>query len=519
MAPASRSWRWRTVPEAARTEVRDPRFLAVVGACALATASCTGPAQQPQAQPQAALSGPVVQSSLLELTRAPQRTSLWCWAASSQMVLRYLLGAESPAFCGADGILSSGWLPELGGMPPECEAVCNSCGDPEDPELVSTCVTTSWPRLERFGLSYERTPNELQKSPQAALSWPLLKEQLQPGSDGRAAPFLFSWHWEGGGGHIMVANGFVEDEALDEKGRFVLVEDPWPPCIGDTYFLTYEAWVGSNDNGRQHWRDYWNLRVEGSDGAPASETPAERLAAAAARARVVETAAAAKRASADDSFTMPAMIPILPVASPLDVDGEGPPGVEPEALARAREGLLILQGLVDEKRTRRQLGFWSKADLVGAVLSDRPIWEVVVPLDQLADFALGESADDLLRADGWIFPVTSKEGGAVLTAIHVDRGRSGWFLTEMGGKGWIGKLAAAYRSCAYQDPPWPIQETVLVSVPGLRRYYLGRHFAAGDPRRISIANSPGPAETSSRPASEVFAELAAKAADHDGEPG
>jgi len=67
-------------------------------------------------------------------------------------------------------------------------------------------------------------------------------------------PFCFAWHWPGGGGHMMVARGAMIREEL----QFVAVNDPWPPCVGDSAFVAYgfyNTWPGDHT----HWDDYYEV--------------------------------------------------------------------------------------------------------------------------------------------------------------------------------------------------------------------------------------------------------------------
>jgi len=431
----------------------------------------------------AALQGPERELVLLDLPRVPQRTSQWCWAASTQMALNAVLGDEAPSLCGDEGIVANSYVLSY---PGDCAPVCANCGDPADEDLRLQCVEVGWPVLQPFGISFDQTERANEKSAAAALSWTELKEQLRPGEDGRAAPVIFSWAWSGGGGHIMVASGFIEDARLEENGRLVLVQDPWPPCIGDTYLLTYEAWVGSDETGRRHWRDYWNLRVEEVPQAPPGGW--------------------------QRSVLLSPMLPMLPAVEAVEPALGRPIGPPAEAVPVARAGLRILRSLGDHALTRAELGFLDSVDLERAAFTRTAIGEQRVGIDELRSWTEDQPPESLLDESGWIFPVTHLGGGAVFTAVAIEKRGEDWRLAELGGKGWVERLAYGFRAAHVQTPPWPIEECFLFSVPGLRRYYVARHTEAGGLRLIRIPNVIAAPATESQDAVTVFTELRERAA-------
>lgn len=162
----------------------------------------------------------------------PQETSMWCWAGSGQMVMDYL-GNNVAQCTQANNRFGVNNCP------------CNQCG----PNAASNppCVIGGWPEFDKYGFSFDRTSD-------TALSWNALRKELAKESNCGKRPVAYSWHWNGGGGHMMVATGYVTVEGTN----FVAIKDPWAPCNGDTRILTYAAYVGGS--GYTHWDDFYRIR-------------------------------------------------------------------------------------------------------------------------------------------------------------------------------------------------------------------------------------------------------------------
>jgi hypothetical protein len=150
----------------------------------------------------------------------PQKTSMWCWAASGSMIMHYM-GASRVTQCDEANR-------RLGRT--DC---CNS----PTPEA---CVEGGWPEFSKYGFSYNTT---------GALSWSSLVSEINANR-----PVAFSWGWTGGGGHMMVAKGYLATSTTN----YVHVNDPWAPNVGDEYYITYSEYVSGSDH--VHWTDYYNIK-------------------------------------------------------------------------------------------------------------------------------------------------------------------------------------------------------------------------------------------------------------------
>jgi hypothetical protein len=151
----------------------------------------------------------------------PQETSMWCWAASGEMCMEF-----------------------LGASVDQCDEAnkrfgrSDCCNNP----VPAGCVNGGWPEFDKYGFTASMTTN-------APLSWEDLKKQIYC----QKKPIAFSWHWNGGGGHMMVITGY----AVINNVNWVFVNNPWPPASGVQETITYDEYVSGSDH--THWNDYYNI--------------------------------------------------------------------------------------------------------------------------------------------------------------------------------------------------------------------------------------------------------------------
>jgi len=197
--------------------MRDRRILVVLAlAVAVLAGSCCSP-------------GPI---GSLPVTLHPQETSMWCWAASGQMVMHYL--GNNVAQC-----------TQANNRFGRTDCPCAQCGSSPLPN--PPCVNGGWPEFDKYGFTFQRTSD-------TALSFAALRSELSPKSACGRTPIAYSWHWSGGGGHMMVADGYVTIDGAS----YVSILDPWAPCQGDARILTYAAYVSGA--GYTHWDDFHHIR-------------------------------------------------------------------------------------------------------------------------------------------------------------------------------------------------------------------------------------------------------------------
>ncbi len=172
----------------------------------------------------------------LTVTSHPQETGMWCWAASGQMVMDYL----------GHGVAQCTQANNRFGRSDCCNiALC------PNPTGSHACVTGGWPEFGKYGFTFTRTSS-------TALTWDQVRNDVSSGSSCGHKPFAFTWAWIGGGGHMMVAVGYQTQSGVN----WVEVLDPWAPCVGDRYWITYDEYV-QRAGDHTHWDDFYNVVYKG----------------------------------------------------------------------------------------------------------------------------------------------------------------------------------------------------------------------------------------------------------------
>ncbi len=126
---------------------------------------------------------------------------------------------------------------------------CNQCG--ANPQANPPCVQGGWPEFAKYDFAFKTTTD-------APLAWDALTKELSNEPYCKKRPFAFSWHWPGGGGHMMVAKGYVTVGGTN----YVAILDPWAPCAGDERIITYDAYNEVAGN-HTHWNDYYDIAYTG----------------------------------------------------------------------------------------------------------------------------------------------------------------------------------------------------------------------------------------------------------------
>ena len=146
---------------------------------------------------------------------------MWCWAASGQMCMQF-----------------------FGVTVEQCDEAnkrfgrTDCCNNP----VPNDCINGGWPEFDKYGFTFSTTSD-------APLTWAQVQDQIYC----KGKPFAFSWHWTGGGGHMMVAHGYVTIDGVN----YVSVDNPLPVGQGDEYTRTYDDYVSGTDH--THWNDYYDI--------------------------------------------------------------------------------------------------------------------------------------------------------------------------------------------------------------------------------------------------------------------
>ncbi|WP_028316642.1 papain-like cysteine protease family protein [Desulfatibacillum aliphaticivorans] len=157
----------------------------------------------------------------LEVELIPQETEQWCWAASAEMIMKY-----------------------LGRDVPQCEQANTEfkrndcCGDPVPKE----CVKPGSPQFAHWDFLYRFI------DPPDVLSFHDLKHEFCSNR-----PVQFVWKWTGGkkGAHEMVATGYSDYDQM------IHINNPWPVDSGEVAWITYSEYVSGKDH--THGRDYYDI--------------------------------------------------------------------------------------------------------------------------------------------------------------------------------------------------------------------------------------------------------------------
>jgi hypothetical protein len=160
-----------------------------------------------------------------------QQTGMWCWAASGQMTMNFVHPASNVQQCDEAN-------KEFGRT--DC---CNS-------PVPNACVNGGWPQYPAYNFSAATTSN-------APLTWAQIQSQIYCAQK----PFAFSWHWNSGGGHMMVATGYVTIDGTN----YVSVNNPWPPTSGVQEVDTYDEYVGGPSYDHTHWNDFYDITYTGGN--------------------------------------------------------------------------------------------------------------------------------------------------------------------------------------------------------------------------------------------------------------
>ncbi len=165
----------------------------------------------------------------LPVTLHPQETNMWCWAASGQMVMDYL-GHDVSQCVQANNRFG----------------LTSCCNTP----TPGACVNGGWPEFAKYNFDSQHTTN-------TALTWKQLTKEISTSTDCSKRPVCFTWHWNGGGGHMMVAIGYKTVDGVN----MVEVNNPLAPNVGSHYFIAYNAYVSGS--GYSHWDDYYRIYYKG----------------------------------------------------------------------------------------------------------------------------------------------------------------------------------------------------------------------------------------------------------------
>lgn len=143
----------------------------------------------------------------------PQETRNWCWAAVTQMI------AENESV-----IVSQCDLANHRFGKNNC---CDFENDGQSCPKTDDCNDPGWPELDYAGIKFLETDT--------ALSWEKLKKDIAC----RKNVLGFAYGTSGVVGHVVAIKGYFSINGTN----YVVLNDPWEPCVGSERVITYEEYV------------------------------------------------------------------------------------------------------------------------------------------------------------------------------------------------------------------------------------------------------------------------------------
>jgi hypothetical protein len=154
----------------------------------------------------------------------------WCWAASAQMIMRFLKGKQ-PEQC------------EMASFVTKQKHCCKDDNTSAYP-YPARCDDTGWPPFAHYRYDSQQTKN-------TALTFVELQTQLSNNK-----PVAFSQRFIVSGdpverGHMLVAIGY----SVDSSGQWVEVNNP---TYASRSFILYDTYVAIPGQ-TAHWNDYYDI--------------------------------------------------------------------------------------------------------------------------------------------------------------------------------------------------------------------------------------------------------------------
>lgn len=161
-------------------------------------------------------------------TLRPQETDNWCWAATTQMLAQHFqISVTQCTLANHRFGVSNCCNPANTGQPCPKNAACNKPGNLE---------------LDFAGLKFSTSAT--------ALSWDTLQKQIFCSKK----PMGFAYGTPGVVGHVLVIKGYITLSGT----RYVVLNDPWSPCVGQERIITYEEYVDPAGSST-HWTTWFDI--------------------------------------------------------------------------------------------------------------------------------------------------------------------------------------------------------------------------------------------------------------------
>ncbi len=164
-------------------------------------------------------------------TLRTQETNNWCWAGVTQMLAEHLNITTTQCALANHRF----------GKTNCCDAQNQGSSCPK----TDDCNTPGWLELDFVGVTADESGS--------ALSWSTLRNQVYCSR----RPMGYAYGTEGVVGHVVVVKGYVTVGGTD----YVVLNDPWSPCMGTERLLTYADYADPPGTST-HWNTWYNIAAE-----------------------------------------------------------------------------------------------------------------------------------------------------------------------------------------------------------------------------------------------------------------
>lgn len=156
-----------------------------------------------------------------------QETSLWCWAATTQMLAQHFNISVTQCDLANHRFGKTNCC-----TPQNAGSACPKTND---------CKKAGWLELDYAGLKFDESTSPL--------SYDDLKRQIFCSKK----PMGYAYGGTGIG-HVLVIKGYVTVGSTN----YLVLNDPWAPCVGAERLITYEEYADPAGD-VTHWRTFFNI--------------------------------------------------------------------------------------------------------------------------------------------------------------------------------------------------------------------------------------------------------------------
>lgn len=161
-------------------------------------------------------------------TLRPQETNNWCWAATTQMLAQHL----------GVSITQCSLANQRFGRT-DC---CNPQNTGSPCPKTNACNSPGWIMLDAAGFKSDESGT--------ALSWENVRKQIYCSKK----PMAWAYGTSGVVGHVVIIKGYLTLEGTN----YVVLNDPWGPCMGQERIITYAEYVDPTGTST-HWTTWYNI--------------------------------------------------------------------------------------------------------------------------------------------------------------------------------------------------------------------------------------------------------------------